>query len=48
MLLKGKPFTLEISEFSDVQALESHPGSIMKDCKIHHFLSRADNNSVRA
>jgi hypothetical protein len=48
MFLKGEPFTLEILEFSDARSLESHPGNRIVGCKIYYFLSRADNNSVRA
>jgi hypothetical protein len=46
MLYNRKPFALEILEFFDVRALESHPGNRMIGSII--FLSRVDNDSVRA
>jgi hypothetical protein len=37
MRLKGKPFALEILEFFDVQALESHPRNRMMGYQIYYF-----------
>ncbi|MCD0478666.1 hypothetical protein LPB90_09360 [Chryseobacterium sp. LC2016-29] len=47
MPCNGKPFALEILEFSDVRSSEFHPGSRMMGCQIYYFLSRVKNMSVK-